>query len=120
MGTIFSAPSTIKQPNYSKFTSNKDGKYKFDSEGFNKAEKKYMEELKEFCLKRKKGKYVGETVKFPFADGQAVYMVASLRPLELVHVPLGDAWDYPYIERLKASDIVENIESRKSLEKLFS
>jgi hypothetical protein len=46
-------------------------------------------------------------------------MVASMRPLELVHVPLGDAWDYPYIERLTATDIQNKIDQTKAMAKLF-
>ena len=115
MATIFRAPASIKQPSFSEFM--KDGKY--DREGHAKAEEQYLAELKAFLLSRKRGKNVGEIVQFPCADSYAQYMVASMRPLELVHIPLGDAWDYPYINRLNATDIQNKIDQQQALNKLF-
>jgi hypothetical protein len=115
MATIFRAPDTIKVPSLSNFIVN--GRY--DNEANNKADKQFLAELKAFVLKRKKGKNVGELIQFPHADGYAQYMVASMRPLELVHIPLGDAWDYPYIERLTATDIQNKINQSKALSELF-
>lgn len=110
MGKIYSAPSSIKAPSYAW-----DGTQNWQEE-----EKRYRNELKALLRKRKSGKYVGEVVRFPYADSHAEYMVASLRPLELVHVPLGDAWEYPYIERLTAKDITTQIEQTKRIEAIFA
>ena len=115
MATIFRAPESIKVPSFSKYY--KDGKY--DREGHNQAEEQYLADLKEFLLSRKRGKNIGEVVQFPCADSYAQYMVASMRPLELVHIPLGDAWDYPYISRLTATDIQNKIDQQQALNKLF-
>jgi hypothetical protein len=35
---------------------------------------------------------VGSVVKFPVADGYALYYVSSARPLTLQHIPAGDAY----------------------------
>ena len=115
MAKIFRAPETIKTPSFSKFIING----KFDRLAYDKAEQDYLAELKAMLVNRKNGKNVGEVVQFPCADSYAQYMVASMRPLELVHVPLGDAWDYPYIERLTATDIQNKIDQTKALAKLF-
>ena len=115
MATIFRAPESIKVPSFSKYLVNG----KFDREAHAKAEETYLAELKAMLLKRKKGKNVGEVVQFPCADSYAQYMVASMRPLELVHVPLGDAWDYPYISRLTATDIQAKIDQQQALNKLY-
>ncbi len=115
MAKIFRAPDSIKLPSFSTFM--KDGKY--DREAHVKAEETYLAELKAMLVKRKNGKNVGEVVQFPCADSYAQYMVASMRPLELVHLPLGDAWDYPYIERLTATDIQNKIDQQQALNKLF-
>ena len=34
----------------------------------------------------------GALVYFPIADGHAIYIVARTSPLQLRHVPYGDAW----------------------------
>jgi hypothetical protein len=36
-------------------------------------------------------------------------MVLSMRPLELMHIPLGDAYQFRYVNRLTAKDIENNI-----------
>lgn len=110
MAKIFSAPSTIKKPvmDFTNFEA-----YKADNERF-------VNELKEVLLKRKKGKNVGEIIRFPVADGYAEYMVASMRPLELVHLPLYDAWHFEYVDRLTAADVKAKITQQKNLQKLFA
>jgi hypothetical protein len=37
----------------------------------------------------------------------------------LIHLPLWDAWEYQYVERLTKKDIVEKINQRKAMDKLF-
>jgi len=66
------------------------------------------------------GKNAGETISFPVADSQAVYMVVSMRPLQLMEVPVGDCWTFQYIDRLTAKDVQQKIDQKKSLAKLFS
>lgn len=107
MAKIYSAPEHIKCPSLS-----------IPWDELKQVEEKYVEELKSYLLERNpKGKNVGEIVYFPVADGFAQYMVASMRPLELVHIPLGDAWHFRYIERLTAKDIQQQIEGNNFLTK---
>jgi len=47
-------------------------------------------------------------------------MVIALKPVMLIHLPLGDAWHYDYIERLTAKNILEKIQQQKSLAALFN
>jgi hypothetical protein len=91
-----------------------------DMTAYRQAEEKYLQELKEFCLKRKKGKNIGEVIQFPCADGYALYMVASMKPLELIHIPLGDAYSFQYADRLKAIDIEQKIEQGKRIAEMFA
>lgn len=109
---VFSAPEHIKEPviDFSNY----------DSVKHQQAEEKYLNELKEFCTSQWKGKYVGKVAKFPVADGYALYMVCSESPMELIHLQLGDAWDFQYIESLGIKEIKENIDSQERLNKLFS
>ena len=110
MAKIYSAPTSIKKPvmNFADFEA-----YKADNERF-------ITELREMLTKRKNGKNVGEIIRFPVADGYAEYMVASMRPLELVHLPLYDAWEFQYANRLTATDVEAKIAQQKSMEKLFA
>lgn len=77
--------------------------------------KEYVEEVKNWAKEKGKGKYSGEEVYFPHADGYARYVIISLKPLELLHLNVGDAWDLPHIERLTASDLIKKVESQRSL-----
>lgn len=71
------------------------------------AEDKFIKKLREVLRKRCPDSLVGAIVGTPVADGRAVYMVATEKPLQLVHVPVGDAWhaDPVWIRGLKLSDI---------------
>ena len=39
--------------------------------------------------------------------------------VELVHIPLCDAWDFQYAHRLTKKDVEEKIKNQKALEELF-
>ena len=90
-----------------------------DFEGYQKLENKFIDDLKQFCKQRNSGEYIGEVIKFPVADSYALYMVASLSPIELIHLPLMDAWEFQYIDRLTVQDIKEKINNEKKLAKFF-
>ena len=121
MAKIYDAPQEMETPD---FTYDKNGrpdikKYKQDNE-------KYIKELKVLLLKRKnilsgtKGrKYVGEIIRFPVADGHAEYMVASMSPLELVHLPLSDAWNFEYVHLLTIKEVTERLVAEKKMKELF-
>lgn len=110
---VFSAPKDIKEPqiDYANFS-----RIQMQQE-----EHRYLNEIKQYIIKGGyNGKNVGEVIQFPVADGYAQYMVVSMRPLQLMHLPLGDAWHYQYIERLTAKDVQNKIDCRISLDKRFS
>ena len=111
MAKVFSAPNSIPLPQWSIKKTHQE----------NMAEEKaYLDQLKDMLTKRKPTqKLVGEIIRFPAADGYAEYMVASTTPLELVHIPLGDAWDFQYAHRLTKKDVEEKIKNQKALEELF-
>lgn len=110
---IYSAPKEIKEPTFN-FKN-------FNYKEHQKKEDKYIADLKAYLAEKGyTGKNAGETISFPVADSQAVYMVISMRPLQLMHVPIGDAWSFQYIERLTAKDVQQKIDQRRNIEKLFS
>ena len=109
---VFATPEEIKNP----VTNLKDIK------AWKEDEERYINEVREFCKSESDcdSDYVGKIAKFQVADGYAEYMVFSIKPLELLHLDVGDAWDYQHIERLKVKDIKENIDRQEKLAKLFS
>jgi hypothetical protein len=93
-----------------------------DIPGTKAAENKYIEDCKKACKAHSPNcEEAGEVIKFPVADGQALYMVLSLEPnVELIHLALGDAWDFQYVHLLDATEIRKKIEQQKAIEKMFN
>ena len=111
MATVYSALSTVPTP---KFPT------PFDNEVYKKNEEQYVIDLKkELKSMGYKGKNFGEILRFQVADGYAEYMVVSMRPLKLMHLPLGDVWDFQYAHLLTAKEVNEKIEGKKALAKIF-
>lgn len=84
-----------------------------------KREEAWLEGLREKVKTLSNDPYAGESLYIPYADGSAHYMVMSLKPVELVHIPLGDAWDAPYVHRMTAKDIKGEIDRKKKIQALF-
>ena len=111
MAKIYSAPSEVKQPSLD---------FK-NIQGYREGCEKYKEDLKAFLRsKGYTGKNMGETIQFPVADSYAEYMVASMKPLALVHIPLWDGWDFQYANRLTAKDVQDKLDQEKRMAELFS
>jgi hypothetical protein len=89
--------------------------FNFDwNKDWQQQEDAYVERLRKFCKKHtdSKSNLVGVVFRFPCADSHACYMVFRTKPLELIHVPIGDAWeasDYE-IRGLRISDIKAQVE----------
>jgi hypothetical protein len=109
MAKIYASPLEVKVPEFNWE----------DIEQYKKDCETYKENLKAFLLKRKNSKNVGEIIQFPVADGYAEYMVASLKPVELVHIPLWDGYQFQYVHLITAKEIQKQIDGQKSLKKLF-
>jgi len=110
---IYNAPEEVKQPTID--WSN------YDHEKYQAACDKYLQALKAKLQEMGfRGKNVGEVVKFPIADGYAMYMVISMRPLRLMHIPLGDSYHYPNVDLMTAQRIQEVIDAQKALEEMIA
>lgn len=79
----------------------------------------YKKELKAFCKEHGSGKYAGETFRIPMADSYAEYMVISLKPCQVFHMPIGDAWDSQDVYLYTAKHIKQLVDSEKRMAELF-
>ena len=61
----------------------------------------------------------GEVVSFPVADNYARYVVVSSKPLRLIHLKFGDGYSFPFITRLRLSDIAQMVRREKVWNALF-
>lgn len=112
MAKIFSPPGGFDPPELSHD----------NIKGYFEECEKYVERLKA-AMKESYGNVcpeAGEEIRFPVGDGYARYIVARLKPVELVHVPIGDAWHFQYVHRLTAKDIREEVKKVKGLKGLFA
>lgn len=115
---IFNAPEEVKVPRLSiKSRENVSQQIK----DHQKAEEKYIQDVKDWLHNNGfNKKNAGEIIDFPVADGKALYMVASMKPLRLIHLEVGDAWCFQYANLLTAKEVQEKIDQRKAIEKLFA
>lgn len=112
MGQIYSGIVGIEPPEF------KSGETWNDYE---KRQVEYVETIKDQArILGNFSRYSGEEVYFPQGDGHARYIVISIKPLQLIHLPVGDAWHFPYIERLTAKDITTKIDQQRAIREIFS
>lgn len=90
-----------------------------DFKEYQKACDKYIEDLRAQCKANSKQKYVGEIIKFGVADGYALYMVYSMKPLELIHIATMDAWHFQHVDLMTPERVAEMIENDKKIAELF-
>ncbi len=64
---------------------------------------------------------VGKVVRFQIADGYAEYMVASQKPLQLMHLNVGDGYQIPdaHVRGLNLTDVREMVRAERTINKLF-
>lgn len=111
MAKIYSIPDEVKAP-----------KLDFNNvKAWQEDEKRFMSEIEAFVKNYNPngGEHIGKTIQFPVADSYAVYMVASMKPLELIHLPIGDAWHFEIASSLRASDVLLKIQQAEGLAKML-
>jgi hypothetical protein len=79
----------------------------------------FVGRVKDYAKQHCNGNLRGEEVRFPVADGYARYIVFSIRPETLIHLSIGDAWQFPYANRLTAADIRKEVVRGQAIAKLF-
>jgi hypothetical protein len=110
MAKIYSTPQEVKVPSF-------DWK---NIDQYNKDCEQFYVDLKDFIVANgHKGKNVGKVVRYQVADGYAEYMVVSMKPLSLVHIPLGDAYEFGFMHLMTADEIEKNLHQQEVMAKLF-
>jgi hypothetical protein len=104
MGKIYAGIQNINPPEISEIHSI--DKYFKDCEEF-------VKKIKVYAKYHGSGKEAGEEISFPVADGHARYVILSIKPVKLIHLNVGDAWQYQYINRLTTSDIKKELKKQK-------
>lgn len=113
MAKVYSPPVGFDPPEF-------DINLSYDA--YTKLENDYIARLAAEAKKHSSGDLVGEVIRFGVADGHAVYMVWTQKPLALVHVPIGDAWQIPvaHSRGLTITEVRQMVQGSKNLAKLFS
>ncbi len=110
MATIYALPKEVSVPT---FDWSNIPQYEKDCDKFKEDLKAYIKSM------GYDEEQVGEVIHFPVADGRAEYMVASLKPVMLFHLPIGDAWHYQNAELLTKKAIIDKLTQQKALDELF-
>ena len=92
----------------------------YDHEKVEADEQEHRKALQQYLKQANfNGKLTGEIVRFQIADGYAEYMVADAgRVWGLIHLPYGDAYQFPYIHKLSKTEIKKQIETDKKMAQL--
>ena len=110
MALLFNAPSTIKTPIYDPD----------NSKSWEKQDKEYVESLRTW-LKQNGYNYpnTGEIIRLPVDEGYAVYMIATMRPLTLIHLSLGNRQFSEEAFKLTQKEVKEMLDSEKATKEFF-
>lgn len=107
---IFTTPAEVGAiPHYHEFP---------NREEFFAAEKAFVQRVKNYAKAFGKGEFAGEEIRFSVADGYARYIV--LTPTSLMYLPLGDAYQFQYANRLTAKDLKAEVTRQRAFEAIFA
>jgi len=109
MVKVYSTPDKeipLPKPDYSKY----------DREKEQAAEDKYKADLVKYLNEKGfKEPETGYILKFQVGDGYAEYMVVSVTKPAVLHITLGDAWEYG-INRFSKKGFADEIKAQKNWE----
>jgi hypothetical protein len=112
MAKILAPPAEISQPEHDYAN--------FDFRKIQEADEQYVLAVKAWAKQHGSGEFAGEAIRFPVADNYANYVVLSSKPVKLIHIPLGDAYQFQYANRLTSKDVVEEVKRQRAITSLFS
>lgn len=89
-----------------------------DIDKYNKDCAEHTQRIKQWCVDRNPNQSnVGAIIKFPAADGYAEYMVAGVKPVQLIHLPYWDGWQSETAELMTAKAIQDKVDQQARLDK---
>lgn len=85
----------------------------FDCKGnYQELEKEWIGRLSNYIRDNYgSGQYIGRTLRFAVADGEAIYMVMRTSPVQLIHLPLMDGYQCQFAHLMTAKEIKKQIDS---------
>lgn len=107
--TMYSLPKFLPAPTVD---------YKnYDHEKVEADEQEHKKALQQYLKQANfNGSLTGEIVRFPVADGYAEYMVADAGKVwGLIHLPYGDAYQFPYIHKISKTEIKKQIKMNNKM-----
>lgn len=117
---IYSAPDEIESvPEFDAFF---DADHHFDGNAYFAACDAWTAKVSEWAREQHPNDALaGEKWNYPVGDGKAQYVVYTSKPLALIWLPLGDAWQIPDVVRrgLTLADIRQGVEADKRIGELF-
>jgi hypothetical protein len=91
----------------------------FPIENWQQREQEWVDKMREWCLTNGSGDLCGEIVREGVGDGYAQYMVFKSKPLTLIHLPIGDAWNFQWANKWNLKDIKGMVERNRNHKRLF-
>lgn len=119
MAKIYSPPANIPEvPDFSDF---KDENGRYDFNAHLEAESDWIELVQFEARLNSTGELVGEVISFGIADGYAQYVVWKQKPLQLIHLAVGDAWQIPeaHGRGINLTDVRAMVQRDKSMAEIF-
>ena len=91
-----------------------------DFKKYGKKVQQYEKDIVAYAKKNGTCPEAGEIIYFGVCDGNACYVVLSLKPIKLIHLATYDGYQLPYANRLTASDIRKQVRRQKALDAIFN
>lgn len=121
MATVYAPPEDL--PDTPDMLTFRNADNRLDFTALLAAEEAWLNQLSAWCVQNnpKKSPLIGKVVRYPYADGHAVYVVYTTTPLALIHAPIGDAWQLPEWQTrgLRLSDVETHVQRNEELAALF-
>lgn len=121
MATVYAPPTEIGNPPDTFSDEFKDENGRWDFRAVAAAEEAWIKQLQDAARKANTGDLVGEIIRFGVADGYAQYVVWKQKPLQLIHLAVGDAWTIPEAHErgLRLTDVRQKVEQSRAYGELF-
>lgn len=97
-----------------------DANNQIDFDAYDAAEKKFIQDVKEWCKANSNCPDAGEELNFPMGDGYAQYILLDYK--RMVFLPVGDEWSIAdaHARGLRKADLVEMVRINRARTAYFT